>query len=463
MTPDQDPAGSRGILDRMALACRDIIARGVPREQALARATAGIGRHSEASRIRGTIQGVLKHRILLDFIVASARGRNTNDQGDVEYFVDLIVTYLAFKEGIDRGRLAARKDAVEGIAGPNRKGLVDSIAQLDINRLLDRLDEADQLAIRTSNPPFLVKRLLQFLPRDRIEKLMRAEENSANFWINCRDAGALHRAEALLSSKQFVYIRDPSILGLLQVRNRPGYKREVLESLGDQQQGVLFQDLASALVVNVLDPRPGDLVIDACAAPFQKTIGIAWRVQPTGRVIASEASRARIAENRRDLGRAHSCASLVQADATTLHHFFRGMQPSHILVDAPCTGSGSLGAYPELATLQNPEVLERHATIQAGLLDSVIESCRSNEWPDTAIVYSTCSYYPEEGEAQIEDILDRIDIEDLHDTESHPRHAARFSTGWAGFTCARKVIRTFPDVDGGAKGFFIARFKVRCE
>lgn len=311
------------------------------------------------------------------------------------------------------------------------------------------------LAIATSHPSFFIETLAGLVSRARLERILLAHQAGERFFMQARPGKDAWLA-SYLRSKSFTFHPDPSIAGLVHVMNVPGWKRHLVEL--DEPGTWLIQDRGSAAVIEALDVGHGDVVLDACAAPLQKTLHLSWLAGPRGLVVAMDASPGRLGENidrfRRDAG---SPASILAGDAIRLDATFRGLVPDKVLVDAPCSGSGSIGAYPELKWMQDPATVARHARLQAAILRSCIDAARAGSWHGTTFVYSTCSYYPAEGEAVIDAVQDDIVLHDLH--AGGP--LAGFPPGWKGYRCARKVVRTFPDVQDGARAFFMARFTVR--
>jgi 16S rRNA (cytosine967-C5)-methyltransferase len=163
------------------------------------------------------------------------------------------------------------------------------------------------------------------------------------------------------------------------------------------------QDEASQLVVGLLDPQPGERVLDACAAPGGKTTAIAERVGKSGSVLALDRHSRRLdlvrrAARRLQLGR----VECVAFDAT------RGLEEvapeggfDRILVDAPCSGLGTLRRNPDARWRVRHTDPERLAETQRALLRQAARVLR----PEGVLVYSTCTLLPEENEAVVEAFL----------------------------------------------------------
>lgn len=163
------------------------------------------------------------------------------------------------------------------------------------------------------------------------------------------------------------------------------------------------QDEASQLVVGLLDPRPGERVLDVCAAPGGKATAIAERVGPSGSVLALDRHERRLDLARR-AARRLGLESLVcrVADATRpLHEIAAPGGFDRVLVDAPCTGLGTLRRNPDARWRVRPTDPARLADTQRAILRSAAPSLR----PGGVLVYSTCTTLPEENEGVIEAFL----------------------------------------------------------
>jgi 16S rRNA (cytosine967-C5)-methyltransferase len=157
------------------------------------------------------------------------------------------------------------------------------------------------------------------------------------------------------------------------------------------------QDEASQLVVELLDPQPGDQVLDLCAAPGAKATAIAERVGPRGRVIALDRSERRlrlVSRDARRLGLPN--LGVAVADGTQpLPEAAPAASFDRVLVDAPCSGIGTLRRNPDARWRIRADDPARLAETQLALLSRAIGALR----PGGVLVYSTCTILPEENEA----------------------------------------------------------------
>jgi 16S rRNA (cytosine967-C5)-methyltransferase len=159
------------------------------------------------------------------------------------------------------------------------------------------------------------------------------------------------------------------------------------------------QSRGSAAVVEVLDPQPGEHVLDLCAGPGIKSGQIAARMGDRGEVIAVEQDSGRageIAEQARRLGL--RSVTVIEADAAAT-----GMASGfdRVLVDPPCSDLGALASRPDARWRKSPRTIERLVELQGEILLRGLEALR----PGGTLVYSTCTISRREGEEQIAALL----------------------------------------------------------
>ncbi|MFK7870057.1 MAG: RsmB/NOP family class I SAM-dependent RNA methyltransferase [Roseobacter sp.] len=170
---------------------------------------------------------------------------------------------------------------------------------------------------------------------------------------------------------------------------------QVTRLAGYQEGNWWVQDAAAALPVRVLAPRQGERVLDLCAAPGGKTMQLAASGAVVTAVDSSAGRMQRVAEN---LARCGLEADTVVADAFAVE----GQYPA-IILDAPCSATGTIRRHPDLPFAKNGSEFAHLIDQQARLLDHAWSLLA----PGGRMVFCTCSLLPDEGEVQIEEALVR--------------------------------------------------------
>ena len=200
------------------------------------------------------------------------------------------------------------------------------------------------------------------------------------------------------------------------------------------------QDLAASLPARLI-PRGAIDVLDLCAAPGGKTMQLAAAGHRVTAVDASETRLARLGEN---LARTHLGAELVASDAL---EWEPGRRFDAILLDAPCSATGTFRRHPEVFYRARPSIIASGAELQSRLFERALNWLK----PGGALVYSVCSLEPQEGEEVISAFLDH----ELAIEPPRPGEVPEFVTptpeGWV------RILPGLLEEQGGLDGFFMAR------
>jgi 16S rRNA (cytosine967-C5)-methyltransferase len=246
----------------------------------------------------------------------------------------------------------------------------------------------DRIVVEHSHPRWLVERWVARLGADQAVELCRA--NNTLPPLTVRVNVLLRRPEEVAAQLAAAGVRvRPTVIAEGLVVDGPAEPRRRLV-----EEGVLtVQDVGAMLVTHVLDPQPGETIIDACAAPGGKTTHIAERQADGGRVIACDvhAGRLEVLRNRAQV-RGLASIQAVVADARTLGQRWPAAA-DRVLLDAPCSGLGVVRRRPEIKWRVQPADLPAHAARQLDLLQGACGAVR----PGGVLLYSVCTTEPEEG------------------------------------------------------------------
>lgn len=237
---------------------------------------------------------------------------------------------------------------------------------------------------------------------------------------------------------------DGTVLPTGSVRLPGGAQVSALPGYGEGTFWV--QDAAAALPARVLAPRPGERVLDMCAAPGGKTLQLA---AAGARVTALDISGPRLARLHENLARAELEAEVVTGDA--LHYAGIPGGFDAVLLDAPCSATGTIRRHPDLPFVRAAADIKPLVALQAEMIDHALTLLR----PGGRLVFCACSLLPDEGEAQARAALAR-----------HPALLADLAAldlpGVAPDWRGPDGLRLRPDhwADrGGMDGFFVAAFR----
>jgi len=217
----------------------------------------------------------------------------------------------------------------------------------------------------------------------------------------------------------------------------------VAELPGFERGDFWVQDAAAAWPAKLLAPLAGERVVDLCASPGGKT---AQLVAAGASVVAVERDPARLARLRDNLRHWHLRAELVQADAS---EWTPGLQFDAVLLDAPCSATGTIRRHPDVPYVKRPRDVRALAETQARLLQAAATLLREGG----RLIYSVCSLQPEEGVPRVEAAVARGDLR--HDPFA-PAELAALPEALTPDGYLRTLPSMWPE-HGGMDGFFAAR------
>lgn len=358
-------------------------------------------------------------------------------------YLDRVPARAAVFESVE----IARKRGHEGTARLVN-GVLRSVDRKkgSIESLDPSADPIDSLAIRLSHPRWLTERWCQRLGYAETERLM--EENlkvpPLTVRANTLRGGSAYVAQRLdeegIAAKPGRYWREA-----LNLEGHPP-----LRQIGCFKEGLfLVQDESSMLVAAALNPKPGEMVIDACSAPGGKATHLAELMHDQGCVLAVDTSETRVSmieENARRLG--IGCITTLTEDARALGDLFRG-RADRVLVDAPCSGLGVVRRNPDAKWAKSPRHIDALAKIQVEILEGVSHSVKTGG----ILVYSVCTFEPEETQGVIRAFLEANPQFVLEDLDELLPIKLRGQGGREG------MIALYPHRHG-IDGFFVARMRL---
>jgi 16S rRNA (cytosine967-C5)-methyltransferase len=297
------------------------------------------------------------------------------------------------------------------------------------------------LALSSQHPQWLVKRWIHQFGYDEAAKLCAFDNEPAVLSLRVNTLKTT-RDKMLSLLQEAGNEATPSALAPEGIICR---SHGALDELAPLQQGLLqVQDESSMQVAHVVDPQPGEFIIDACSAPGGKATHMAALMADKGRVLACDIydhKIARIRENAERLGL--SCIEACLLDARELGKVYPA-QADRVLVDAPCSGLGVLRRKPDARWNKDEAALRELPKLQMEILCSAAAAVRLGG----VLVYSTCTIMPEENEAVVQEFL-----------AAHPEFSLE-TTGHFLPTEQREesMVQLLPQREG-TDGFFIVRMR----
>lgn len=324
-------------------------------------------------------------------------------------------------------------------------GLVNAVLRRAVREGREVLGELDDstpqtAAIVHSHPAWLSEMWWEQLGAERARSLMAADNEPAEGALRVNtliadpaEAAAELGVPATGSSLLGVELPEALVLtGPLDLRGTRLWRAGA----------VIAQSRAAMLVCRVLDPQPGERVLDLCAAPGGKSSHLAALMAGQGSVLAVERHAGRARELRESLSRMGAANVEVRTgDALDLQT--DGEQFDRVLLDAPCSGLGTLQGHPDLRWRASPRRIAELARLQCKILGVAAGAVRAGG----TLVYSTCTVSDAENERQIELFLD-----------SHPDFATEPAGSAVRAPGSPPYLSTLPDRDRTA-GFFIAKLR----
>ncbi len=229
-------------------------------------------------------------------------------------------------------------------------------------------------------------------------------------------------------------------------------RRDVGNLLEHHLGKIYVQEAASMIPPLVLQPQPGEMVLDLCAAPGSKTTQIAAMMHNKGLIVANDYKGDRLSS----LGINVQRSGLTNCLVTKMHgKRFHGFLFDKILVDAPCSGTGTIRKSLKTITIWNPLMITKLARQQKELLENAFNNLKAGG----ELVYSTCSVEPEENEGVINFLLQKCPEAEIVAVNIPGLRTSPPILEFAGENydlSIKHTLRIWPQ-DNDTEGFFIAK------
>lgn len=309
-------------------------------------------------------------------------------------------------------------------------------------------NESSAYAKRYGYHDWIISRFLQFIPDlgYLLEKL--DEEPQKYIRVNTLKI-SISELKASLQEKGFELADTllPEVFAIKKATFPIGATTEYL--LGYYY----IQDISSCFAVEALDLKENQSVLDMAASPGGKTTLIAQKMKNTGRVVALESSFKRIRSISFNLARCGITNACVY-NMDGQHAVKLNMKFDRVLLDAPCSCEGVIGKDKTRKTSHKPEDIEFCGTNQLRLIESALKVVKH----DGLLIYSTCSFAPEENELIVNSMLEKFDVE-IEPLQYGSEGLIKFGQ-YRFHPSLRNSRRLYPHIHN-TTGFYIAKLRVR--
>lgn len=393
------------------------------------------------------VLGVLRWQLWLDALIEHYAGRAAASLDEPVRralrlglyqlrFLSRIPASAIVNEAVNLAYLARLRSAAGFINAVLRR----ATREPEFNPAQDVSDELERLAIETSHPAWLIERWMKSFGREEAEKFARANNQPPP--IAFRLASQIEDEQKILKQ-----LREAGAT-VTQSQLAPGAWRVEGASATVRvlaREGVIYlQDEASQMVAHIVGARAGERVLDVCAAPGSKTTHIAALAPEIKLLVAGDLYEHRLRTVLETAERAKVNHIAALAHDATFALPFAAQAFERVLVDAPCTGTGTLRRNPEIRWRISAEDILDLAARQRRILSHAARAVRHAG----RLVYSTCSVEREENEEVVASFL-----------REHKDFRQVAIDAPAILTSANTdSLRTWPHREG-ADGFFVAAFE----
>jgi 16S rRNA (cytosine967-C5)-methyltransferase len=360
--------------------------------------------------------GVLRWRRLLDFLL-DRQLKKPVAQLDLAVglalrmglyqlrFLERVPARAAVNESVElvkRARKSSAASLVNAVlrrTSANESAKPIAAARESFDQLIPaNLPIADRLSILHSHPTWLVERWLRNFGEPSTVALLEANNRVPHLSCTIHDPAQRDEIFAALKKAGLRVERGQLLTSAFVASGGSPARTESF-----RQGTISIQDEASQAIPLLLGVASGDTVLDLCAAPGGKTPPLIRAAGRSGLVVATDRHAHRLRAMRNQFQRLNlDGVQIVELDAARALPF--GRQFGRILVDAPCSGTGTLARHPEIRWRLRPEQLSEFHQLQVGILTAAIKQLA----PGGHLVYSTCSMEPEENEEVVSEVLSSV-------------------------------------------------------
>jgi len=351
---------------------------------------------------RSLAYGTLRWHFRLIAVLSRLADRPVRDlQPRLRALLEVGLFQLLSGETAEHAAIAETVNAARELGFRRAAGFVNAILrrfQREREALLAAVDTT--LDVRTAHPRWLVDALSRERP-DAVEAILEANNRHPPMWLRVnRQRSSMAACRAALEGAGWQVTAHPLAPDALCIEPPadvwavPGFGAGLLS----------VQDAAAQLAVELLDPVPGERILDACAAPGGKTCHVLERTGGRAAVTALDISETRLGRVRGNLERLGLDADVRTGDAAEPAGWWDGRPYRRILLDVPCSATGVIRRHPDIKVLRREGDIRGLALRQAALLRSAWRLLE----PRGRLLYTSCSVLRAENEAVVAEFLREV-------------------------------------------------------
>lgn len=361
--------------------------------------------HQEKRWIMELVYGVTRMKLQLDAWIGMAfKGRYRKAQHSVKCLLRMGVFQLKFMQTSEHAAINETVALSRQVKQSQASGLVNAVLRkiqsLKLEDVLNKSeDEMVRLSVETSHPQWLLEKWVSRYKPEDVTALCNHNNAPPKTWIrrNIQIVGP-EEFETLLDGLDIKYEKSNVLDQFYEIESA-----STLFSTKEFHGGWFsFQDLAAGIVASLIEPEPGDTIVDACSAPGGKMAFMSELSGGQAKIIACDASQSRLVKVRENILR----LGLKQIEVAELDAAIAPLPPCNkILLDVPCSGTGVLNRRPDARWKRQASDITSLVGIQTNIL--------KNSWeylaPGGLLIYATCTLEPDENWELIDSALEHLD------------------------------------------------------
>lgn len=379
--------------------CLTVIEDGRSLSQTLPEGLAQFSDRRERSFTQNLVLGTLRWQERLAAIRAHLLNKpmKAKDE-DINQLILLGLYQILYMDTPEHAAVSETVSVTKSLKKPWAKGLINGLLRRFLREKETICQEVDlKPAYRTSHPQWMVRVLRKAYP-EQWENILDANNQQAplTLRVNTHYQSRQTLLEALQAQQIEAEIHPQAPQGIVLLKSA-----DISQLPSYDQGGFSVQDPAAQQAANLLNPQPGERILDACAAPGGKTTHLLELSANQAQVFALEKEPERLERLAENLHRLNLQADYEAGDASEPESWWNGQSFDKILLDAPCSATGIIRRHPDIKWHRTEDDIEQLVATQKSILKALWPLLK----PGGKMLYATCSVLPQENTLQIQHFL----------------------------------------------------------